>query len=210
MKNQEFINNLHKILKEKYKGNVSKFALAAGINYGTLRTYLKRGSKPNPDILKKLANAAGMTTDELYPTGMKYEGIEPALLKKSRPIPVISWVKAGGWTETCETFRPEDAESWIQSDVSGECIFALRVKGDSMEDLFYDGDIIIVNPHIQPEIGDFVIVKNHQEECTFKQLKKYGDKYVLRPLNEKYQEMEVKKDEFRIVGVVVEKRRRFR
>lgn len=196
--------------KEKFQGKLSRYARAAVIKDQTLRNYLERGSKPNPDILTKLANAAGMTTNELYPTELKYEDIKPALLKKSRPIPVISWVRAGDWAETCNIFRPEDVEDWIQSDVSGEYIFALRVKGDSMEYLFYGGDIIIVNPQIQPEINDFVIVKNHHNETTFKQLKKYGDKYVLRPLNEKYPEMEEKKGEFKIIGVVVEKRRKFR
>lgn len=71
MKNQVFINTLNKIINDNFHGNVSKYARAAGIPDSTPRTYLKRGSKPNPEILTKLAQAAGISITELY--GEKHE-----------------------------------------------------------------------------------------------------------------------------------------
>ncbi|MDO8444616.1 MAG: S24 family peptidase [Deltaproteobacteria bacterium] len=56
--------------------------------------------------------------------------------------------------------------------------------------------------------GDYVVVKNGKGEATLKQLKKYGNTFVLHPLNSKYQDMEVKKGEFQIVGRVVKKEKR--
>ena len=48
-------------------------------------------------------------------------------------------------------------------------------------------------------------------EVTFKQLKKYGRTRVLHPLNPKYDDIELKKDtEYRVVGVVIEKKKRYR
>ena len=48
-------------------------------------------------------------------------------------------------------------------------------------------------------------------EATFKQLKKYGRTRVLHPLNPKYDDIELSKDiEYRIVGVVMEKKKRYR
>ena len=51
----------------------------------------------------------------------------------------------------------------------------------------------------------------YEREATFKQLKKYGRTRVLHPLNPKYDDIELSKDiEYRIVGVVVEKKRRYK
>ena len=66
MKNQAFIDLLNRIIEKQFNGKVRKYALASNVKYQTLRNYLKRGSKPNPEILTKLARAAGMSISELY------------------------------------------------------------------------------------------------------------------------------------------------
>ena len=51
-----------------------------------------------------------------------------------------------------------------------------------------------------------MIVKNDEEEATFKLFKKYGDTAILHPLNPKYQDIVLKKgDKYHIVGKVVRK-----
>ena len=47
----------------------------------------------------------------------------------------------------------------------------MRVKGDSMIPEFNEGEIAIINPHLEIGSGDYVIAKNDEEEATFKQLK---------------------------------------
>ena len=48
-------------------------------------------------------------------------------------------------------------------------------------------------------------------EATFKQLKKYGKTRVLHPLNPKYDDIELSREiEYKIIGVVVEKKKRYR
>jgi SOS-response transcriptional repressor LexA len=51
--------------------------------------------------------------------------------------------------------------------IKGEHNFALRVKGDSMEPEFNEGDII-VSPTAKAGHGDYVEAKNDEEEATFK------------------------------------------
>ena len=135
--------------------------------------------------------------------------VEPLSAKGLAKIPVISWVTAGKWKEVCDAFEPGDADEWIESDIKGVHVFALRVTGDSMEPEFKDGEIIIVNPHLEATPGDFVVVKNKQGQATFKQLKKYGNRWVLHPLNSRYPDLEVKKGDFSIIGRVVKKERRY-
>lgn len=88
-------------------------------------------------------------------------------------------------------------------------LFALRVKGDSMEPEFQEGDIIIINPHAEVLPNDFAIFKNGEEEATFKQLKKYAAQWVLHPLNPKHPDIEVKKGEFKIIGRVMKKEKAY-
>jgi SOS-response transcriptional repressor LexA len=85
--------------------------------------------------------------------------MEPAALGKMRRIPVISWVAAGKWTETGETFLEEDVIEWIETDVKGEHNFGLKIKGDSMEPEFNEGDIVIISPTAKAVTGDYYLVK---------------------------------------------------
>lgn len=64
-------------------------------------------------------------------------------------VPAISWV------QTFETDHPNT--------------FALTVVGESMQPEFTKGDIIFVDPGLEPASGDYVIAKNG-EDATFKQL----------------------------------------
>jgi SOS-response transcriptional repressor LexA len=56
-----------------------------------------------------------------------------------------------------------------------------------------------------------VVVSNEEGEATFNQLKEYGSTRVLHPLNPRYDDTELRRDtEYRVVGVVIEKKRRYR
>ncbi len=66
-------------------------------------------------------------------------------------------------------------------------------------------------PLLKQEHNDYVVVCNEEGEATFNQLKKYGEIQVLHPLDLKYDAIELSKDiEYRIVGVVLEKKKRYR
>jgi SOS-response transcriptional repressor LexA len=118
---------------------------------------------------------------------------------------------AGRWEADCDNFQPGNADDWVETTVAGSHIFALYVKGDSMEPEFQDGDIIVVNPHMKADHNDYVIVRNDEEEATFKQLKKYEKTCVLHPLNPKYPDIVLSdKKQYKIIGKVVEKVKRKR
>ncbi len=83
-----------------------------------------------------------------------------------------------------------------------------RVKGDSMGTEFHEGEIVIVNPHVEAKSGDYVVVKNDEDEAAFKQLKIYGETTVLHSLNPKYANMEIRKGHrYQIIGKIVEEKR---
>lgn len=167
--------------------------------------------KPSFEKIMHLLGAYGADIQEfLREIGYLQQNIEPASIGKLNHVPVISWVAAGRWQEAYEIFHPGEADEWIASDVKGQNVFAVRVKGDSMEPEFTEGDIIILDPHVKPNPGDYVVIRNDEGEATLKQLRQYGKTRVLHPLNSKYPDIELsEKHEYVIVGKVVEKKKRY-
>lgn len=173
--------------------------------------YIEKGlRKPTFQKVMDLLEALGSSVEELLrETGAAETDIGAALAEGLHSIPVVSWVTAGRWREVSDEFEPGDADQWISTDVKGRNIFALRVQGDSMEPEFAEGEIIIVSPHLEAQPGNYVIVKNPEGEATFKQLKKFGTSWVLHPLNPNYQDIEVAEGQFKIIGKVVKKEKRY-
>ncbi len=126
------------------------------------------------------------------------------------PVPLVSWVQAGDWTEYTDPYPPGMAEEWISPSTKvSACSFALKVRGDSMGPKFTEGDTLIVDPEVEARNGDFVIVRlDDAQEATFKQLIIDGPQKFLKPLNARYPVVPINGNAT-IVGVVVEKRQVF-
>ena len=120
--------------------------------------------------------------------------------------PLISWVQAGAWTEIAGSFSAEDAEAYLPCPVrcSAET-FVLRVRGESMEPRFRDGDLIFVDPAVSPDHGRLVVVRGEDSnEATFKQLIVEGERKYLKALNPDWPERIIERDAAAaICGVVV-------
>jgi SOS-response transcriptional repressor LexA len=130
----------------------------------------------------------------------------PPVLSK---IPIISWVRAGDWAEVVDPYQPGYAEEWIDTTATRHPnAFALVVRGDSMAPEFIEGEIITVDPGREAVNGSYVVAKNG-DEATFKQLVFDGPNVFLKPLNKRYPIRDMTGINFRIIGVVVEKVKRY-
>lgn len=117
-------------------------------------------------------------------------------------VPVISWVQAGNWQSVVDNYQPGFADEHVTATVQvNRHTYALRVHGDSMEPDFKEGDILIVEPEAEPFHGCYAIVKNGENEATFKKLIKDGGDWYLKPLNPDYP-VKPLRDDMRIVGIV--------
>ena len=99
--------------------------------------------------------------------------------------PLISWAQAGVQRKMRETLKLRDAEDLIPCPIQcSQDTFVLRIRGESMEPKFHDGDLIFVDPQISPTSGRFVIVfSNDFEEPTLKQLILEEGRRYLKALN---------------------------
>jgi len=207
------MRKLGKFMKEKREAmglSLRDASKLSGVSHTHIRDIEDGRSIPSFEMVMRFLKAYMVDIGEfLKQTGSLASNVEPERLGESKRLPIISWTQAGNWQQICETSQYGDYGEYVETDAKG--VFALRVRGESMETEFHQGDIIVINPYLKPEHNDYVVVSNEEGEATFKQLKKYGKTRVLHPLNPKYDDIELRKDtEYRVVGVVIEKKKRYR
>jgi SOS-response transcriptional repressor LexA len=113
-----------------------------------------------------------------------------------RNLPVLAWAQAGQATEYGEI--PADWDEVVPSDVSDERAFGVRLRGDSMEPRFSDGDIAILLPSVAPTNGDIVVANLKDEGVVCKLMHVQLDKnlIILSSYNPAYPPMERHRDQF--------------
>jgi SOS-response transcriptional repressor LexA len=100
----------------------------------------------------------------------------------TRMLPVLTYVQAGEpLNDHIDDFAPGAADEYVPVDAImarklGPYAFALYVEGDSMEPLFRQGDLVIIDPDTAVRSGDYVVAKvGGKSRAT---LKKYVDRGV--------------------------------
>lgn len=171
---------------------------------------LERGlQSTTPEKLKQIMSVLGIKLTPQQDAGMS--NVQMALQPSREPkeYPLISWVIAGEWAESCDNFHPGDADQWLAStENAGPNGFWLDVKGDSMtcngNPSFPEGSRILVQPEADLISGKYYVVKLLDSgESTFKQyIEDAGLKY-LRPLNPNYRTIQIN-GECKFIGRVID------
>lgn len=116
-----------------------------------------------------------------------------------RALPILGRVPAGGPLLTEESV---EGSVDLANEFGSDKMFALKVRGDSMQD---DGiredDLVVVRAQQRVE-DDQVVVALVDGEATVKRLMRRGEKLWLEPANPRYQPIAVD-DATRIVGKVI-------
>lgn len=143
--------------------------------------------------------------------GEKLASNQPTLKAAQVAYPLISWVQAGAWSEIINLYPFGSSDTMVYANGQhGPYSFGLQIYGNSMLPQFEPGDIIIIDPEIQPRPGDYVVAKNQHEEATFKKYRPRGTDadgkpiFELVPLNDDYATLRSDHDPITIIGVQVE------
>ena len=137
------------------------------------------------------------------------ESAHPSPLGPMRKVPLLRWDQIHQIVTSGEVPRLIQAEALLETDVPGQRTFAVQVKDNSMQPLFSEGEIIFVNPDLPGESGHYVVVESEDgrpERALLRQLKEIGGQAILHPLNRRYEDLSVTKDQ-RIWGRVVRLRK---
>ena len=134
------------------------------------------------------------TTAAWLETGEGPDSVAPPAnslsLVRARDVVIRGEVQAGVWSEAwdwTETLDPAELEAVIVAPPAGyerANLFALRVRGRSMDRYYLDGDVLIVCPasEADPRVGDHVIVLRRRSglaEATVKELISLDGGYAL-------------------------------
>ncbi|WP_437609691.1 LexA family protein [Erwinia sp. V71] len=185
-----------------------KAAEAAGIKQQTWQA-IEDGTTMKPRNIVGIAKALKTDPAWLVDGGP----MMPVADVNTRRVPLISYVQAGNLAHGKPVESMEDVYEYILTDAHlSESAFALKLKGDSMEPEFKDGDVIIVDPEIEPNPGEFVVAANGDFDATFKKyrpLMSGSDEPVafeLLPLNSDYPVLTCRDGKVKIIGTMIEHR----
>jgi SOS-response transcriptional repressor LexA len=189
-------------------------AKTVGVSRAAVTQWENGLTKPKGEYIHALAKLYGCTTGYiLHGEDSEIGNVTPASIGL-RKIPIISYVQAGCWTESIECRSMDGSIETITTDLDlGSMAFALEVRGDSMAPEIQEGDVVVIDPDVDPLPGDIVAAKNGSHEATLKQFRPRGtndqgqEYFELVPLNPVYPTMRSDHHHVTIIGTMMEHRR---
>ncbi|MEK5766000.1 XRE family transcriptional regulator [Acinetobacter schindleri] len=171
--------NLKKIRKAK-KMTQKELAQKSGVKQSVISD-LETGNAKSTGSILELANALGVTAEELKKGVFDEVSLTNVVPVVPRMAPVLSWVQAGTMTNV-ESVDMSQVEEWLPIP-DGDCerCFYLKVQGLSNYPEFHEGDYILVDPTLpfsDMNSGDIIVVRKF-DDATFKRL-------VIEPDGTKY------------------------
>lgn len=134
-----------------------------------------------------------------------------------RYLPVLNFVQAGEFCEyhddaIANEFEPVFGEGYAEN------LYWVILEGDSMEPDFKSRELVLINPDLQPNPGDYVIaLKKGEKKVTFKMWRprgfdeKTGEEYwQLIPSNTNYPVIDSRFTPFTVCGVAIERKQKLR
>lgn len=181
-----------------------------GIEQGTL-SRIERGEMHlvSPH-LRKLSQILGVSEARLLGIA---SNITPGQIGSQRiPIKDLTQLKKPFAAEQDASTDP--MASYVLTDFSRSLgSFAMHIRGDSMEPLFSEGDLVVIDPDVSLRPGDFVVAQIADGESVFRRYRDIGQNsdgnrvFELMPLNTLYASVRSDTSQLTIMGVMVEHRR---
>lgn len=205
---------LYRVLK-KHPTLRTKDALASqlGCSRSMLYHYEQGNPEPPAQLLSKLLKIE-MVLGLINSTSVESPGngnpktfgvsshADPNVTKRIR---VIGWAHAG----QAGSYE-EIAESWqesIPTDCRDPKAFAVVLEGDSMEKVYYDGDILTLMPNQEAHSGCLAVCRFVDDGVLFRRIELMGEQIRLMPFNERYEASTHNRKDFAWIYPVWETRR---
>ena len=213
---ETFQNRLKKAMNIR---NIKQIELVekTGLDKTLINKYLAGISNARQQKLTKLADALDVNEVWLmgYDVPMQRDlTIGTSLASNSAVVFVYGTIPAGIPMECIEDIIDTE-EIPVEMLKGGKQYFGLKVKGNSMEPEYLDGDTLILEKVDDCENGDDAVIMVNGNDGTFKRIFKNESGIILQPLNPAYSPMVYSNEQIenlpiRIIGIVEEIRRKKR
>lgn len=203
---QVMAKNISRLMKEN---NIDRKKLSNDlkVKYTTLSDWINAKTYPRIDKIELLADYFNVAKADLV-EDKERQVLETLPVKK---IPVVSKVSAG-----LPIYSEENLIDYIYFATnklnSDKEEFGLKVSGDSMDKIFQDGDIVVVEKDSVVENGQLGVVMINGYNATVKRIRYNGDQIILIPESNNqnhYPQVYGKDDEVKIIGRVVASQKLF-
>lgn len=198
--------NISRLMKEN-NINRKKLSNDLKVKYTTLSDWINAKNYPRIDKIELLADYFNVTKADLV-EDKEQQVLETLPVKK---IPVVSKISAG-----LPIYSEENLIDYIYFATnklnSDKEEFGLKVSGDSMDKIFQDGDIVVVEKDSIVENGQLGVVMINGYNATVKRIRYNGDQVILIPESNNtnhYPQVYGKDDEVKIIGRVVASQKLF-
>ncbi|QIN27803.1 helix-turn-helix domain-containing protein (plasmid) [Staphylococcus chromogenes] len=204
---QVMAKNISRLMKENNVGR-KKLSDDLKVKYTTLSDWINAKTYPRIDKIELLADYFSVSKADLV-EDKEREALETLPVKK---IPVVSKISAG-----LPIYTEENLVDYIYFATKNlnpnKEEFGLCVSGDSMDKLFQEGDIVVVEKDAVVENGQIGVVMINGYNATVKRVRYNNDQIILIPESnnpQHYPQVYGKNDEVKIVGRVVASQKLFK
>ena len=158
--------------------NQDQLAELAMLHRVTLAKYETGAVEPGALALSRIADALGVSTDELL---CRTEKLPPFLQIVKNAVPVIGEIACG-----VPILAEQNIEEYADLPDGVHADFALKCKGDSMQPTFEPGDLVLIRQQEEVQPGQIAAV-GINGEATLKRFYKSGDGFLLVADNPAYE-----------------------
>lgn len=209
--NDEIITIIKSAMKEQDM-SLSELARRVGVAKSAVSRYLNLTREFPLNRSEDFAKVLSISTEYLLGFDKSEQHEQPQLeTLPVKKIPVVSKVSAG-----LPIYSEENLIDYIYFATnklnSDKEEFGLKVSGDSMDKIFQDGDIVVVEKDSVVENGQLGVVMINGYNATVKRIRYNGDQIILIPESNNsshYPQVYGKNDEVKIIGRVVASQKLF-
>ncbi|WP_417456156.1 XRE family transcriptional regulator [Kordiimonas sp.] len=139
--NSRFMENRIKEIREAKGWRQADLASAVGCTQGQINK-LETGTARLSDVwLAKIAPVLGVPQGALLADGVCFDKVQPNI----KEIPVIDYVQAGKFSDGMNAIPTGEADETVHVDYKHNNIFGLKVRGNSMDRVFKEGSVVVVD-----------------------------------------------------------------
>lgn len=201
--------NIRNLLEAR---NLTQAQLSAvsGVDSATISRVMTGKAPLVSNSLPALASALRVTTADLLSEGPPVVPTESGINR----IPVLDYIQAAHFSGATPHPLENGREGILTDGDYRNMAFALRIKGNSMNPDFNQGDMVVIDTKEKERPGDFVVAREEgMPEVTFRQYRAGGvnekgeEIFELHPLNPIYAPLRSDRHKITIIGVMMEYRR---